>query len=102
LDQFLKYHTKILFQNLNANVGRENIFKPRIRNENLHEIFNYNGVRAVNFAISKSVIFKSTIFPLSSNHKYTWTSHDEETRGQIGHFVIDTSRRRNSCVANIQ
>jgi hypothetical protein len=29
----------------NAKVGRENIFKPSIGNESLHEISNDNGVR---------------------------------------------------------
>jgi len=34
----------------NQKVGR--YFKPAIRNESLHEISNYNGVRIVNFATS--------------------------------------------------
>jgi hypothetical protein len=33
-----------------AKVGREDIFKPTIENESLHEISNDNGVTAVNFA----------------------------------------------------
>jgi hypothetical protein len=49
-DQFPRYDMKILLGDLNAKVGRENIFKPRIGNENLHEISNDSGVRVVNFA----------------------------------------------------
>jgi exonuclease III len=41
-DKFLKYHTKILLGDFNAKVGREDIFKPTIGNETLHEIRNYN------------------------------------------------------------
>jgi len=41
---------KILLGNFNAKVGRENIFKPTIRNESLHRDSNNNGVRIVNFA----------------------------------------------------
>ena len=37
----------------NAKVRRENIFKPTIGNENLHQDSNDNAVRIVNFATSK-------------------------------------------------
>jgi hypothetical protein len=46
LDQVPKHHMKILLGDFN--VGREDIFKPRIRNKILHEISNGNGVRVVN------------------------------------------------------
>jgi hypothetical protein len=46
LDQFLKYLVEILLVNFNAKEGREDIFKPTIRNESLHEITNYNGETA--------------------------------------------------------
>jgi exonuclease III len=46
-DKFPKYHMKILFGDFNAKVGREDIFKPTIGNENLHAISNDNGVRVV-------------------------------------------------------
>jgi hypothetical protein len=35
-DKLPKYHMKILLENFNAKVGREDIFKPTIGNENLH------------------------------------------------------------------
>jgi hypothetical protein len=38
---------KILLGDLNAKVGREDIFKPTIGNESLHEIIIDNGVRVV-------------------------------------------------------
>jgi hypothetical protein len=41
---FPKYHMKILLGNFNAKVGKEDIFKPTIRNESLHEISNDNGL----------------------------------------------------------
>jgi hypothetical protein len=45
-------HKKL--RDFNAEVGRENIFKLTIGNENLHEINNENGVTGVvKFAISK-------------------------------------------------
>jgi hypothetical protein len=51
--KFPKYHMTILLGNFNAKVGREDIFKPTIGNESLHEINNDNGVRLVHFATSK-------------------------------------------------
>jgi hypothetical protein len=58
-DKFPKYHMKILLGDLSAKVGREDIFKPKIGNESLHELSNDNGVRVVNFATSKNLIVKS-------------------------------------------
>jgi exonuclease III len=46
-DKFPRYHMKILLGDFNAKVGREDIFKPTIGNESLHEISNDNGVRVV-------------------------------------------------------
>jgi hypothetical protein len=41
---FPKYYTKILFEDFNAKVGREDILKPTVGNKSLHEISNDNGV----------------------------------------------------------
>jgi hypothetical protein len=41
---------KILLGDLNVKVGRENIFKPTIGHESLHQDISDNGVRIVNFA----------------------------------------------------
>jgi len=63
VDHFPKYHKKILIKYFNAKVGRENIFKPTIGQESLHQDSNYNGVRLVNFATSKNLVVKRTMFP---------------------------------------
>jgi len=44
---FPKNHTKIVFGDFNAKVGRQNIFKPIIGNESLYQGSNGNGVRIV-------------------------------------------------------
>jgi hypothetical protein len=36
-DQFPKYHMKMLLEGFNTKLGREDIFKPLIGNESLHE-----------------------------------------------------------------
>ena len=62
-DHFPKYHMKILLGDFNAKVGRENVFKPTIGNESLHQHSNDNGVRIVTFATSRNLVMKSTMFP---------------------------------------
>jgi exonuclease III len=47
--QFPRYNMKILLGDFNAKVGREDIFKPTIRNESSHKISNDNEVRVINF-----------------------------------------------------
>ena len=65
---------KIPLGDFNAIVGRENIFKPIIGNESLHQDSNDNGVRILNFATSKNLAVKSTMFPHRDTNKHTWTS----------------------------
>jgi hypothetical protein len=62
-DTFPEYHMRILLGDCNAKVGREDIFKPTIGNEILHEISNDSGVKLVNVSISKNIRVKSPIFP---------------------------------------
>jgi hypothetical protein len=52
-DKFPKYYLKSLLGDFNTKVGREDIFKPTIGNESLHEISNDNGVILLNSATSK-------------------------------------------------
>jgi hypothetical protein len=62
-NKFPRYHMNILSGDSNAKVSREDIFKPPIGNESLHETRNDNGVRVVNFATSKKLTLRSTMFP---------------------------------------
>ena len=61
-------------------MGKEKIFKPAIGNESLHQYSKDNGVRIVNFATSKGLVVKSTIFPHRNIHKHTLTSPDGKTQ----------------------
>ena len=84
-------------ENVSTNLlNRENIFKPTVGNESLHQHSNDNGVRIVTFATSKNLVFKSTMFSHRNIHKYTWTSPDGKTHNQIDHILID--RRRHTSI----
>ena len=91
---------KMLQGDFNAKLGRENIFKPTIGQESLHQDSNDNGVRLVNFTTSQNLVVKSTMFPHRNIHKYTWTSPDGKTHNQIDHVLID--RRRHSSVLDVR
>jgi hypothetical protein len=90
---------KILLWDFNAKVGREYIFKPTIGNESLDEINNDNGIRVVNFAKSKNLIFESTMVPHRNIYKFALTSPDGKTHNQIDHILIN--RRQHSSVLYI-
>jgi hypothetical protein len=87
-------------RDFNEKVGPEDILKPTIGNEISHEICNDNGVRVVNFATSKNLVVKNTMFPHRSIHKYAWTSPDGQTHNPIDHILID--RRRHSNILNVR
>jgi endonuclease/exonuclease/phosphatase family metal-dependent hydrolase len=74
--------------------------KLAIGNKILHDIGNDNGVRLVNFATSKNIRVKSTMFPHRNNHKFNWTSPDRKTHNQIDHILVE--RRRHSNVLDVR
>jgi hypothetical protein len=92
---------KILLGDFNAEVGREDIFKPTIGNEILHEISNDNGVKVVNFVTSKNLTVKSMMFPHRYIHKHTWTSPEGEIHNQIFYHIL-VHRRRHSNVLDVR
>jgi hypothetical protein len=69
-NKFPKYHMKVLLGEFNAKVSKEEIFKLTIGSKRLHKISNDNGVRVANFATSKNLRVKSTMFSHCNIHKY--------------------------------
>jgi hypothetical protein len=99
-DQFHRYYMKIFLGDFNAKAGREDIFKPIIRNESLHETSNDNRVRVVNFVNSKKLNVKSTTLTHSNVHKHNWTSHDSVSHTQRDHVFIH--KRRHSSILDVR
>jgi hypothetical protein len=62
---------KILLGDFNVKLGREDIFKPKIGSDSLHQDNNDNGVRIVSFATSRNLVVKSAMFLHRNIHKYT-------------------------------
>ena len=91
---------KILLGDFNARVGRENIFNLTVGNERLHPDSNYNDSRIVNFATSKNLVVKSTMFLHQNIHKYAWMSPDGKTYSQDDHTLTD--RRWHSSILDVR
>ncbi|PNF28474.1 hypothetical protein B7P43_G15230, partial [Cryptotermes secundus] len=64
------------------------------------EISNVNGVKVVNFGISKNLIVESTMFPHRNINKCTWTSPEGKTHNQIDYILRD--RRRNLSILDVR
>jgi hypothetical protein len=67
------------FTRFKSQTRRNIIFKPTIYNEDLQEIINNNGTRAVNIATSKNVIAKNTMFPHRNSRDFTLIYLDGKT-----------------------
>ena len=91
---------KFLLGDFKAKVRRENILKPTIWNESLHQDTNDNGVKIVNFATSKNLVVESTMFLHRNIYKYTWISLDGKTQIQIDHTLVD--RRWHSSILDVR
>jgi hypothetical protein len=79
----------ILLGDINEKLGGEDVFKPTIENESLHQDSTDNGVRKINFATSKTLVVKSTMFPHRSIHRYIYTSPNGKAHNQIDHLLLD-------------
>jgi hypothetical protein len=88
-DQFPRYNMNIMLDDFNVKVGREDIFKLAIRNENSQEVSNDNGFRVVNLATSNNLVVKSTMFTHCNLHKYIRTSPVGKMDNQIDHVLIN-------------
>jgi hypothetical protein len=60
----------------NAKVGKESIHKPTTGNESLHNETNNNGIKMIQFVLSKGLNLRSTTFPYKNIHKETRYSAD--------------------------
>ena len=95
-----KNNKNILLGGFNAKLGREEIFKPTIWNESLHQDSNDNGVRIVNFGTSKNLALKNMILSHRNLHKYSRTSPDGKNHEQNDHILID--RRGHSGIPDVR
>jgi hypothetical protein len=73
---------------MNAKVGKD----MRIYNvgkHSLHKESNNNGMRLVDFSVSRNIVISITRFPHKDIHKETWMSPDSQTENQTDSVLID-------------
>jgi hypothetical protein len=87
-DYICKYRMKVLLGNFNEKLWEGYIFKLTIGNESLHQGSTDNDIRIMNFAISKTLVVKSTVFPHRSIHTYICICPNEKAQ-KIDHILID-------------
>lgn len=88
-DRCPRRDVKLVIGDMNAQIGREELYKPVIGPNSLHAATNGNGQMCVNFAASRGMVVRSTFFPRKDIHKATWRSPDQQTENQIDHVLID-------------
>ena len=94
------YHMKILLVDLNAKVGRQNIFKRTIGNKTVHQNSNDNGDTVVNFATSKIYLLRARCSCTETFINKSGHPPDRKTHNQIDHILID--RRRHSSIQDVR
>jgi len=67
--------------------GKEGMYKPTIGNESLHNETNNNGIKMIQFAVSKDFNVRSKTFPCKVIRKETWYLADGRTANQIDHVL---------------
>ena len=82
-----KHDTKIVLGGINAKVGKDEN-PPHVGRNVLHEEFNINGHKLVQFAAAADMIIGGTIFAHKNIHKATWRSPDGTAINQIDHNLI--------------
>jgi Reverse transcriptase (RNA-dependent DNA polymerase) len=80
---------KIVIGDLNAQVGREGVFKSIIGSHSLHKESNDNGIRLINFAAMMNMVVSSTRFQRKNIHKHTFAPVRGGKKTQIDHILID-------------
>jgi endonuclease/exonuclease/phosphatase family metal-dependent hydrolase len=82
---------KIIMGDMNAKVGKD-MRAHNAGKHSLHEVSNDNGMRLIDFAVSKNMVNSSVRFPHKDIHEETWISPDGHTKNQIDHVLIDARR----------
>ena len=91
---------KIVLGDLNAKVGREEIYQGLTGRQSIHLNTNNNGQGLVDFATTKNIVVSSTCLPHKEIHKQTWRSPDGKTNNQTDYILTD--KRNASSILDVK
>ena len=83
------YDVKIVIGDMNAQIGKDDVYCPTIGKHSLHESTNDNDYCLIQFATLNNMVIGSTMLPHKNIHKCTWIAPDRLFEIQIDHMVID-------------
>lgn len=89
-DGISRYDAKIIVGDFNAKVGQESLSRSTTGPHSAHDLSNENGLRLIDFAVSRGMVIASTLFPHKAAHKYTWRSPGGSTLNQIDHILVES------------
>lgn len=74
LNLILSNRMQITLENLNAKIGKENIFRSITGNQSLYNETNNNKFKLIDLASRNNLVIKTTMLPHKNIHKRTWRS----------------------------
>jgi exonuclease III len=77
----------IILGDLNAKIGKEDVYQNVAGKHTLHEISNRKGEWVCEYTIANNMKIISTYYQHKRIHKGTWTSPDGNTLNQIDHVI---------------
>ncbi|PNF27457.1 hypothetical protein B7P43_G12954 [Cryptotermes secundus] len=83
----------IILGDLNAKLGREEIYSNISGKYTLHNVTSPNGELLVEFIIANNMVIMSTQFQHKEIHKGTWRAAEHNTVNQIDHVIINASKK---------
>ena len=89
LEEIPKYDIKIVLGDLNAKLGKEEIYQDITGGKSLHVESNENGKKLLEFAIENNMKIIITYFDKKDIHKVTWISPNFRVKNQIDHVLIE-------------
>ena len=80
-------------RDLNAKIGKEDVYQNVTGKHTLHDISNRNGEWVCEYAIANNIQIISTHYQHKKIHKGTWISPDGNTLNQTDHVIIDANKK---------
>jgi len=99
-DRVPKHDITIIMGDMNAKLGKEEVFSQVIGRHSLHNSTNENGEMVVYHAINNDMFVISTNFQHKKIHIGTWTSPDHQTVNQIDHVMV--SKRKMKMIHDVR